>query len=81
MWLYKRDQQMIWGDQHVKCSLKPSRTVYLGQRVNNFLGSRKRISRGSQWSVFMQACMILAFNATLRAETRVFASMGNWEVR
>lgn len=83
MWLYKRNQLMIWGNQYVRCSLKPSCTVYLGQRVNDFLGSRKCISRGNQWSVFTQACMILAFNANLRGETslRFHGKLGgeiNW---
>lgn len=37
MWSYKMDQlRMLWG-KYVEGVLKPSGTVYLGQRMNNFL--------------------------------------------
>lgn len=37
MWSYKTDQLMILWGKYVKCVLKPSGMVYLGQRMNDFL--------------------------------------------
>lgn len=74
MWLYRKDHLMIWEDQHVKCSLKPSCTVYLGQRVNNFLAvsyTEKMDQLGQPEVCIYTGTHGLAFSTNLKGEPRV----------